>query len=97
MGLSLCACELGSIPLEPLLAGYTAKIVGFTIMRDFELGRFLVQNCAANGISWHMLVLWRVCVLLIIISVKKKEKRKKCEKMDEDVTCKSSIFAGVFV
>jgi hypothetical protein len=43
-------------------------------MRDFELGRFLVQNCAANGISWHMLVLWRVCVLLIIISVKKKEK-----------------------
>jgi hypothetical protein len=94
VGLSLCARELSSIPLEPLLAGYAAKIVGFAIMGDLELSCFIVQNCAAHRISRHMLVLWRMCVLLIMISVKG---RKKVVKKDEDATDKSNIFGAVFV
>jgi hypothetical protein len=46
-------------------------------MGDLELSCFLIQNCAAHRISRHMLILWRMCVLLIIISVKG---RKKCAK-----------------
>jgi hypothetical protein len=79
VGLSLC--EFGRIPFEPLLAGYAAKMVGFAIMGDLELCCFLIQNRAANWISGHMLVLWRMCVLLIIVSVKRE--KKVCKK-DED-------------
>jgi len=63
-------CELSWISFEPFLAGYAAEMIGFAIVGDLELGRIFVENCAANRISGHMLVLWRVCVLLIIISVR---------------------------
>jgi len=79
MGLSLC--ELSWIPFEPLLAGYAAKMVGFAIMGDLELSCLLVQNRAAHRISRHMLVLWRMCVLLIMISVKGRKKWSKRTKM----------------
>jgi hypothetical protein len=45
--------ELHRVSLKPLLAGHTAKVIGFTVKRDLKLGCFVVQNRAANWILRH--------------------------------------------
>ena len=49
--------ELSWLPFESLLAGHAAKMIGFAIVGDFELGCLFVKNHAANRISRHYLSL----------------------------------------
>jgi hypothetical protein len=39
------------MPFESFLANETAKMVGFTLIRNFEFSSILVKNHAANRIS----------------------------------------------
>jgi hypothetical protein len=60
--------KLRWLPLEPFLAGYAAKVIGFAIMSDLELGCPITQDLAANGISRHCLSIdlkdeWAPCFL----------------------------------
>jgi hypothetical protein len=43
--------EFCGVPLEFFLAGNTAEMVGFAIVRNFVLGGVFVKNHAANWVS----------------------------------------------
>ncbi len=58
---SSCFYELSSVSFEPLLAGYTAKIICLATVSDLELGLLFVQNSAANRISMHYVNLMEKC------------------------------------
>ena len=49
--------ELRWVPFELLLAGQAAKMIGFAVVGDFELGYLFVKNSAANWIFRHYLSL----------------------------------------
>jgi hypothetical protein len=49
--------ELCGVPLESLLAGQAAKMVGFAFISDFELGRIFIENYTADWVSEHYLSL----------------------------------------
>jgi hypothetical protein len=41
------------MPLESFLACHTAKMVGFTLIGDFEFSCVFIKNHAADGVSKH--------------------------------------------
>jgi hypothetical protein len=43
------------MPFESLLAGHAAKMIGFSVIGDFELGCLFIQNSAANWVFGHYL------------------------------------------
>jgi len=45
------------VSLEFLLADQAAKMIGFTVIGDFELGCFFIKNNAADRIFRHNLSL----------------------------------------
>jgi len=49
--------KLHWVSFELLLADQAAKVIGFTIVSDFELSCLFVKNHAANGVFRHYLVL----------------------------------------
>jgi hypothetical protein len=48
------------VPLESLLADQAAKMVRFTFIGDFKLGRVLVQNHTADRVSKHYFSLYLI-------------------------------------
>jgi hypothetical protein len=69
------------VSFKPLLAGHTAKVIGFTVKRDLELGCFVVQNCAANWILRHYpdLNLNEKCAFCLLSLVVRKAANKKSD------------------
>ena len=53
--------EFSCVPFESFFALYAAEVVGFSIVCNLELGGVFVQNCTANWVSWHSIVLYLTC------------------------------------
>jgi hypothetical protein len=88
--------EFQWVAFEPLLAGYTAKMIGVAFVGDFELGCFFVHNGAANWVFGHyfMLTSKKKVVLSLLMSIGKKRRSGKLVKM---LVLLTSIFVAVFV
>jgi len=67
------------VPFEPFLAGHAAKVIGFAVKSDLELGCLFVQYCAANWIFRHYLYLNLngKCIFCLLSLVVKKVVNKK--------------------
>ena len=68
--------EFQGVAFEPLLAGYTAKMIGVASVGDFEFGCIFVHNGAANWVFGHyfMLTSKKEVVLSLLMIIGKKRR-----------------------